>query len=321
MSDKALLRRFDTWRSEGRALVLATVVGTAGSTYTKPGHRILIADTGDYEGLVSGGCLEGDLATHAAQVIATGEARVITYDLRGESEELFGLGIGCDGMLRILLQRLTAEDGYEPLATLAGILRGNAPGYCAIVLADHADLRTGTTLTRTGDDIDERALAGAEVLHARLKPLPRLLVLGAGQDAVPVVALADALGWRVTLVDHRPAYLARPGFDGAEVHKCAPADELAGHVSLPDFAAAIVMSHHLATDRSYLAALAASPIPYIGLLGPRGRRERLVRELGSAADGLGARLHGPAGLDIGADSPESIALAILAEIHAAGRTR
>ena len=108
MSDKALLQRFDAWRGEGRTLVLATVVGTAGSTYTKAGHRILIADSGDYQGLVSGGCLEGDLAAHAREVIASGEARIVTYDLRGENEELFGLGIGCDGLLRILLQRLSA---------------------------------------------------------------------------------------------------------------------------------------------------------------------------------------------------------------------
>jgi xanthine/CO dehydrogenase XdhC/CoxF family maturation factor len=154
------------------------------------------------------------------------------------------------------------------------------------------------------------------MLYTELRPLPRLLVLGAGQDAVPVVNLADTLGWRVTLVDHRPAYLDRPGFAGAETRVCAPADELADRVPLPTFAAAIVMSHHLATDRRHLVTLAGSRVPYIGLLGPPGRRDRLLRELGTAAEGLAARLHGPAGLDIGADSPESIALAILAQIYA-----
>jgi xanthine/CO dehydrogenase XdhC/CoxF family maturation factor len=321
MSDKALLQRFAAWRRQDRTLVLATVVGTAGSTYTKPGHRMLIADSGAYQGLVSGGCLEGDLATHARQVIATGDTRVITYDLRGEAEELFGLGIGCDGLLRILLQRLAPADGYEPLATIASVLWSDTPARCAVVLADRDELRTGTTFICADGAFDRPGLAAAEVLYTTLRPLPRLLLLGAGPDAVPIVVMADLLGWRVTLVDHRPDYLERPAFAVAESRVCAAATDLPDQVKLATFAAAIVMNHHLARDRACLVALASSGIPYLGLLGPAGRRDRLLRELGSAAEPLAGRLHGPTGLDIGADSPESIALAILAEIHAMTRTR
>jgi xanthine/CO dehydrogenase XdhC/CoxF family maturation factor len=321
VSDKALLARFDGWRGEGRTLVLATVVGTAGSTYTKAGHRILIADSGDYQGLVSGGCLEGDLAAHAREVIASGDARIVTYDLRGENEELFGLGVGCDGLLRILLQRLSPAGGYEPFARTAGILRGDTPVHCAIVLADQGDFPTGATLFSAGADFADQDLPVSDVLRTTLRPLPRLLVLGGGPDAAPVVTLADLLGWRITVVDHRPAYLERPAFAVADARVCAPPDTLATRFTLAHFAAAIVMSHHLATDRSYLAALAPSSIPYIGLLGPPGRRDRLLRELGHTAAALGDRLHGPAGLDIGADSPESIALSIVGEIHAMTRHR
>jgi len=321
MSDKMLLQRFDAWRREGRTLVLATVASTSGSTYTKAGHRILIADTGDYQGLVSGGCLEGDLAGHAQQVIASGEPRLVTYDLRGDGDEPFGLGIGCDGLLRILLQRLAPAAGYEPFAAIAAVLRGAVAAHCALVLADHGDLRTGTTLISTDGAFDRPGLAAADVLHTTLKPLPRLLLLGAGPDAGPVVTLADNLGWRVTVVDHRPAYLDRPAFAVADSRVCAPAAALAAQVPLAGFAAAIVMSHHLGTDRSYLAALAGSPVPYIGLLGPVGRRDRLLRELGPVATPLAGRLHGPAGLDIGADSPEAIALSILAELHDRMRVR
>lgn len=314
MSTKALLQRFDAWRDEGRSLVLATVVATEGSTYTKAGHRMLIADTGECEGLVSGGCLEGDLATHAQDVITSGVATVVTYDLRGENEELFGLGIGCDGLLRILLQRLSPDGNYEPLARIAEIQRGSTPSPCAIVLADRGELRIGDTLFGAGP-------AAAGVLHTTLRPLPRLLVLGAGPDAGPVVTLADLLGWRITVADHRPAYLEREAFAAADARINAPAAEIATQVTLPHFGAALVMSHHLATDRSYLTALAGSPIPYIGLLGPPGRRDRLLRELGAAAGLLDGRLHGPAGLDIGADSPESIAVSILGELHALTRSR
>ncbi len=315
MSVKALLNRFDAWRGERRTLVLATVVDTAGSTYTKAGHRMLIADTGDYQGLVSGGCLEGDLGGHARDVLASGKARIVTYDLRGANDELFGLGIGCDGLLRILLQRLSPDTDYEPLAHIAGILRGDTPCDCVIVLADRGELRTGDTLFGAPGPATE------DVLHTELRPLPRLLVLGGGPDTAPVVTLADQLGWRITVVDHRPAHLGRPAFAVADARVCATGDTLATQVTLAHFEAAIVMSHHLATDRGYLAALAPSAIPYIGLLGPPGRRDRLLRELGHAATGLGDRLHGPAGLDIGADSPESIALSILGEVHALRRQR
>ncbi|MEO8223921.1 MAG: XdhC family protein [Gammaproteobacteria bacterium] len=321
MTDKALLQRFDAWQAEGRTLALATVVGTEGSTYTKAGHRILIADSGDYEGLVSGGCLEGDLAVHAREVIASGEARLVTYDLRGENEELFGLGIGCDGLLRILLQRLSPAQGYEPFTHIAGTLRGDASAHYQLYLTPHGEHPAGTTLFGSGTGLNAGALAGANVFHGLVRPLPRLLVLGAGADAVPIVVMADLLGWRVTLADHRAAYLERAAFAVAETRLCVPAEALATSLDLAAYAATIVMSHHLATDSSYLSALASSPIPYIGLLGPPGRRDRLLTELGTAAPALQGRLHGPAGLDIGADSPESIALSILGEIHAATRTR
>lgn len=321
MTDKALLQRFDTWRGEDRTLVLATVIGTEGSTYTKAGHRILVADSGDFEGLVSGGCLEGDLATHAGQVITSGATRVVTYDLRASNDELFGLGIGCDGWLQILLQRLSPADAYEPFATIAASMRGDTPVNCALVIGDDGELPMGTTLIGADSDNARSGLAKAEVLHLKLRPLPRLLVLGAGQDAVPVVALADLLGWRVTVVDHRPAYLALPAFAVADSRVMTPAADLGSSVALSTFAAAIVMSHHLATDHCYLAVLAKSSVPYVGLLGPPGRRDRLLQQLGNDGLALTGRLHGPAGLDIGADSPEAIALSILAEIHSISSAR
>lgn len=342
MSTRDLLRSFHAWRRSGTTLALATVIETTGSTYTKAGHRILIAASGDYQGLVSGGCLENDLALHARQVMASGTAKVVRYDLGKESDELFGLGVGCDGALHILLQRLDRDSDYAPFADLAAALEGHTPGVCAVVTSDGELL--GATLIVSGEDVrchglDPAAACALEqqsrmpavlprrvtvplpgqplaVLFAPLVPIPRLLLLGAGPDAVPVVALAETLGWRVTVLDHRPAYLERPGLGTAAECLCTPAGRVPEAVSLSRFDAAVVMNHHLATDRSWLATLAGSRIPYIGLLGPRARRERLLRELGPEASRLASRLHGPAGLAIGADSPESIALSIWAEIEA-----
>ena len=149
----------------------------------------------------------------------------------------------------------------------------------------------------------------------------RLLILGAGPDATPVVEIASLLGWRVTVGDHRPAYVTRERFaEGVALVGLDP-PRLLAEISLADFDAAVVMSHNLESDARYLRVLAASSMPYIGLLGPAARRRRLLADLGAAAGQLGDRLYGPVGLDIGARTPEAIAVAIVAEIQAffAGR--
>lgn len=352
MSTRRILEAFERWRTEQAPLVLVTVVDTEGSTYTKAGHRILINGAGGFQGLVSGGCLEGDLAEHAREVLGTGRAQLLTYDLRDEHDGIFGLGIGCNGLFRVLLQPVDGGHGYAPFAAIAAGLLGEAPG-CVATVVESTDpaLLPGATLVTGADTESARDLPedwraalrrgclahrdapracvageavaglGARVLYAPLRPLPRLLVLGAGLDAVALVEIARQLGWRVTVADHRPAYLARGDLGAADhVQQLVPA-ELARSVELARYTAVVVMSHHLVTDRSYLAALAATSVPYIGLLGPRARRDRLLADLGASAAGLGRRLHAPIGLPIGADSPETIALAILAEIHAtlAGR--
>jgi xanthine/CO dehydrogenase XdhC/CoxF family maturation factor len=338
------MERFDAWRAEGRTLVLATVCETSGSTYSKAGHRILIADSHQWQGLVSGGCLEGDLALQAEQVRADGVARVVTYDLRGDADGVFGLGVGCDGLLRILLQRLDAASGWEPMAGIVAAIRDGLSGAVLMVTAPGGGLATGATLLQAGDrriatGLDVTAAgalapvlspaggrtatvaltapyAPATALVAPLEPLPRLLILGAGPDVTPLVEFARQLDFHVTVYDHRPASTARPGLERADVIVTAPPAALARHVSLDGCAAAIVMSHHLDSDRSYLAELAGTSIPYLALLGPRHRRERLLRELGAAGQGVAGRLRSPAGLDLGHETPEGIALAIVAELAA-----
>jgi xanthine/CO dehydrogenase XdhC/CoxF family maturation factor len=155
-----------------------------------------------------------------------------------------------------------------------------------------------------------------EVLCA-VVPLPvRLLVLGGGPDAVPLVRIARELGWYVTVVDHRRAYVERMASAGVDQALETNPAALDANLDPDDFDAAIIMSHHLQSDRAYLRALATSAVPYIGLLGPRARRERLLADLGPNAAALAPRIYGPVGLDLGADTPQGIALAVVAEIHA-----
>lgn len=343
MSVRQIIRAFDRWRQDGASLVLATVYETQGSTYSKAGHRILIADNGDYQGLVSGGCLEGDLAERAGKVLASGEPATVTYDMRDGADELWGLGVGCNGLIRVFLQPLTAEGGYEPFGSIVAALNAHGPSSVAIVITSQdPDLPVGATLIWDGDvrsawQLDATGVSRlrigcervnetrapsyesldgvAEVLYSTLRPLPRVLVLGAGLDAVPLVAMAAELGWRVSVADHRPAYLEQGDFGAAESCELIAPGALATAFDLTTFDAVVVMSHHLATDRTYLRQLADAPARYLGVLGPAARRDRLLDELGAGAEALRSRLKGPVGIDIGADSPESIALSVLAEIH------
>ena len=348
MGARHLLQSFHAWRAAGEPLVLATVYETAGSTYSKAGHRILLAANGDYRGLVSGGCLEGDLAERARGVVARSQAVAVTYDLRDSADDLWGLGVGCNGLLRVFLQPLLPADDYQPFGAIAECLAGvRAAGVATVIESDRPDLAVGATAVVGesgervfGADAGGAALLrsagrvamqsgvarlatehGCRVLYAPLQPIPRLLVLGGGLDAIPFVGMAAELGWLVIVADHRPGHLARGGFERAERAVLVEPGKLAASLPLRDFDAIVVMSHHLATDRKYLAELAAVDTRYLGVLGPRARRDRLLADLAEVAPLLEQRLKGPVGLDIGADSPESIALSILAELQSTLSTR
>jgi len=335
-----LLPLFERERAAGRAVALGLLVETKGSTYRKPGALMLIAANGDSAGLLSGGCLEGDLAEYARSVIETGTARLVTYDTRGGDDLVWGLGLGCEGAMHILLMCVGPRNHWQPLTQLADALAAHIPIAVGIVVeSDRSDSPVGTVVLHGsgahGAGVGERvdvALATAadtgrsgwfETATPRWKvfvlPLslpPKLLLLGAGPDAAPVVDFAARLNWKVTLLDHRPAYADASHFPLAERVLQAQPDELLSVVDATQFSAAVVMSHHLPSDLKYLRALAATTIPYVGLLGPAARRERLLADLEADAGKLRSRLHAPVGLPIGGRSPESIALSIVAEIHA-----
>jgi xanthine dehydrogenase accessory factor len=320
--------------------VLATVVATAGSTYRKPGARMLIMADGSYLGLLSGGCLEADLKLHSFEVLQSGRPRAVEYDMRGPDDILFGIGAGCEGAMRVLLEPASA--GSPAAAALAAAGTATRAGRPASLLAVHEseDIPLGTyaaapplppVLINAGSQALAESASRAMDFEAGgrrtrtfvqfLAPPPHVLICGAGPDARPVAGAARAMGWRVSVVDHRPAYAMAVDFPGAEVRLCDPSS-LRTAIELDRCHAAVVMSHHLPSDAAYLRELAQTERPdYIGLLGPEARRARLAQELGPLADALEFRLRGPVGLDIGAVTPEGIALAIVGQIHAwlAGR--
>lgn len=333
---------FEKKAASGEPLVLATVFETVGSTYSKAGGQMLIDGDGNFCGMLSGGCLEGDLAERAKAVIETGAAAIASYDL-GADDELWGLGVGCDGNLRVMLQPLMPESGYQPFAAIDDILRGGKPLVIAIVIeTESSSIEAGASVVLSDGDAlcfgmsgtvassiagatNDPGLAAAgdvmtsaghcRVLFADLAPAPSLLIMGAGPDSEPVARIAAELDWRCTVADHRPAYIESRCYPGETRKICCPAGEVNTAVDLAGFDLALVMSHHLASDRAYLRQVANSDIGYIGLLGPPGRRDRLMNDLPDVAGILQDRLHGPAGLQLGGRGPGPIALSIVAEMQ------
>ncbi len=271
-------------------MAMITVLNTEGSTYSKAGSQMLVDAGGDFQGMLSGGCLEGDLAERSRKVIDKSEAELVSYDLRGD-DDVFGLGVGCEGMLRILIQPLTGANEYQPLYSV--IEKLETVGCCTVDLGD------GRT-----------RLATTEILA----PL-RLLILGAGKDAEPVVTFATELGWQVWVSDHRPAAVAAFDQGRAEAVDCIAVKEMGSNFNLARFDAVIVMSHNLSADRDYLIRLADTEVGFVGLLGPPHRRDRLLDEIGPAAQKLEGRLRGPVGKQIGGRGPAAIALEIIAELQ------
>jgi xanthine dehydrogenase accessory factor len=339
-----LLPLYERERRAGRAVALAVVVHTDGSTYRKPGALMLIAANGEYAGLLSGGCLESDLHEHALQVITSGKAKVITYDTRGSDDLLWGLGLGCEGLMQILLLRVGAENDWQPLDLFVRAHQRHERVAAAVVIASpDSALPPGSVILRDGQAgaqsvppslqdglqallvraLETRrpcSLGGtSEPLRVLAVPLalpPRLLLLGGGPDAQPLVDIAARMAWRITVYDHRPAYAQADRFPQAEQVLLGRPETLAEMVDLNGYDAAVVMSHHLPSDLGYLRALAATHIPYVGLLGPVRRREKLLADLGDGSPGLAGRLRSPIGLNIGGRVPEAVALSIVAEIHA-----
>lgn len=345
----ALLEFFRRHRDDD-ALVLATVIGTVGSTYRKPGAMMLVAPGGAYEGLISGGCLEGDLLHHAAAVFASGEPSLLTYDMHADEELVWNLGLGCDGVIHLLLQRLDRERDFDFMAQLEACHGARRPVMLALVtqadgalplgafgMADCSDISVGDAQLRSlledlcdpcrdlgrglgrdhwpswryqnvriGTDLQATALV------VNVPPRTRVLICGAGPDAVPMARACAELDWEVLVVDHRPAFARADRFPpGCTVLQSRP-ERLAQALDPASVDAAVIMSHHLENDAAYLAAVAPHGLRYVGVLGPRARRDRLCEMAGCGERAV----FGPVGLDIGAELPASIALSVAAEIHA-----
>jgi xanthine/CO dehydrogenase XdhC/CoxF family maturation factor len=347
-----IARRLTHLAAQGREAALATVVHISGSAYRRPGAKTLIEETGGVIGSVSGGCLEADVRAVAADVMAAGRPSLRHYDT-GDEDAAWGLGLGCNGAVDILVQPAT----QGPFAVLAEPLQRLLAGDVAValltVIADGPGMGAMMAMECPGRrddaspadsifgslgsaDLDRQAadrarqlaprgrsavqvIGGRKVFVEILRPAPHLVVCGAGADARPLVTYAAAAGFRVAVFDHRESFLAAGWFPDAEQRVLArPEDE---GIPLPEPAQslAVVKMHSLAHDREWVRRLLAVGYPYIGVLGPKRRTASILRDAGGDSwnAALAAdRVFGPVGLDVGADGPEQVAISIVAELLA-----
>ncbi len=344
---RAIVDSLSRAASAGESTVLATVVRVTGSSYGGVGARMLVRVDGSTVGLVSGGCLESDLAEHARRVSGTQRAEVVRYDTRNDEDAPWGLGLGCNGLIDVLVEPLSPEQAGDIANILEKALTSDEPAVIATVIKSDAEknspalgahaLLFGGGVKKLGDWGSNRFLAeagarrddalaagrrgfvqevaGAEIAFEVVNPSLQFVVCGSGPDALPIAAIAVQLGWTVTVVDHRPLTDSHVGrFPGARVVECSDATKLAAVVNLTPRTAAVVASHHFERDRNYMQALLASDADYIGMLGPRARTEKMLADL--AERGIRpdtSRLFAPVGMDIGGDGPDAIALSIVTE--------
>ena len=302
-------------------MALATIVATRGSTYRRAGARLLVLADGTLIGNLSGGCLEGDVARIGREVMASRVPRMADFDLTAESDAVWGYGLGCNGAFEVFVEpaagAVAVADALRSahdtcLVTVlsgpdAGSHRMQADGAAA------AALRDGTTRVVEED--------GERVAYEPIQSPMRLVVCAAGHDAIPLVRQAAELGWRVTVADVRRKLLTHERFPEATDFCDADPAKAAAAIGPDRRTAVVLMSHNYLRDQEYLRSfLEADAAPaYLGVLGPRGRTEQMLHGL-ELSDAI-ARLHAPAGLDIGAEGPEEVARAIVAEILAVMRGR
>jgi xanthine dehydrogenase accessory factor len=296
--------------------VLGAVIRTSGSVYRKAGALMLLSDAGHQLGLLSGGCLEGDLLLQARKVCALRGSRRVIYDASDEGGIAWRLGIGCGGLAEILLQPCDADNHYLQLEQVAQRLAGgdacdyrlgvHTPWAQCTAAAKDFSLRTAGCLMGEGEE---------QYLRTLINPLPHLVVCGSGMDMVPLCELACVMGWRVTLVDHRFNAQKQARFPQDVNCLAVTADALPPQV-LQNADAAVVAYHNMQLDAAAVAALQASRCRYLGLLGPERRKQEVLALAGLRQADLRLAVAGPAGLALGGDLPESVALSMLAEIHA-----
>ena len=342
---KAIIDAYRAIDFSKQMAALATVVKVSGSSYRSPGARMLITDNGKWIGSISGGCLEGDALRKARQVMQTREPVTVTYDTREESNQNLGIGLGCNGVIDVLIEPVV-PDGHNPIRLFEELTTRNAPHLIAtvyrgsmlaekVIMTPDGDITSRLSDEQLTDRITHdlfRIYEGrktesreyqspaydVEVFLELVAPNIKLMIFGAGFDARPVSQFAKMLGWDVEVTDECVAHIAPVFFPDADKLSLCDRKFIDRDFQITPYTACVLMSHNYEYDRDVLKKLLDSQTPYIGILGPRKRFDKMLSEFKEDGIALSSdrmdTIHSPIGLDIGAETPDEIALSIVSEI-------
>lgn len=348
---KDIITAYDNLVKEGKQAALATVVDLEGSAYRRPGARMLVSEDGKLTGAISGGCLEGDALRKAQMVMVQNKAMLVTYDTTDDDDAKLGVGLGCNGIISILIEPLHATDSNNPIQLLKKFLstrrtavlatlfsldkKAKQPGTCMLVGADGeiksaiTDELLKTILFQDAQDVlrsrssmvksytEENQLTG---FIEFLEPAVSLVIFGAGNDSIPLVQIANVLGWETIIADGRPNYATIERFPLANRIIVAKPENALIQINFDTRTVTALMTHNYNYDLAILRRLLPMKTPYIGVLGPKKKLDRMLDEL--KEDGMQIdketlqNVFGPAGLDMGAETSGEIALSIISEIQA-----
>ncbi|MCC5938832.1 MAG: XdhC family protein [Lunatimonas sp.] len=347
---KEIIKAFDLAQEAGEQTALATVVKVDGSSYRRPGARMLVTESGMLTGAISGGCLEGDALKKAQLVMFRNQSMVVTYDTTDDDDAKFGVGLGCNGIIHILIEPIDSSSENHPINLLKKLVADRKDHVLVTFfdLENKRERQLGTCLLYSGGPV---ALGGIELphlpeliediasvweeghsliaeygrdapLHAFIEWVPAhlsLVVVGAGNDAIPLTRLAEVLGWEITLIDGRAAQATKGRFPSADHIHVVPAPEDALSLFSRDHRTAVIlMTHNFNYDLAVMEGLLPLKIAYLGVLGPKKKLEKMyenLREKGiRITEEDRKRIFGPVGLNIHAEAPEEIALSIVSEI-------
>ena len=345
-----IVKSFDLAQAGGKRAALATVVHIEGSSYRQPGARMLVTEDGMLTGAISGGCLEGDALRKALLVIVNNAPMLVTYDTNDEDDAKIGIGLGCNGVIQILIEPIDATDNNNPIALIRQLINQRAPAVLATVFSfeNRKSPDAGTKFllqnneerrTKLHDDLGQQLSRHAlttlvaghslitsveynnyHVLFSMIYPAVSLTIVGGGNDVSPLVSIAYTMGWETTVIDGRRNYATAARFPSATRLTTAKPVEAISQLRIDERSIFLLMTHNYNYDYAVLKQLIKSPAPYIGILGPRKKTDRMLAELRDEGMTLNdperQRIFGPTGLDTGAENSEEIALSICAEINA-----
>lgn len=350
---KEIIRAYDLAVDAGKKSALATVVHVEGSSYRRAGARMLVTEDGLITGAISGGCLEGDALRKALLAIHQQKNKLVTYDTTDDDTSL-GVQLGCNGIVHILFEPLDPSSSKNALEILRSTQSQRARSVVATIFSfDAAANQYGTVLAKAEESLVLSTLpemepiaqmlisdaeevlrsgltttkeyitsgAAAQVSLQAVQPDISLTIFGAGNDAIPLVNVASIAGWNIHVVDGRASHATKQRFPAADQLLVGKPSHILDQLSFDNLSAAVLMTHNYNYDLKVLERLVFTQCPYIGVLGPKKKMEKMYSDLEangiSITDEQRQRIFSPVGLDLGAETSEEIALSIAAEIKAA----